>query len=124
MGSSKRFINDKRLTRSSRSARLPLFRSPKAPAGAPTTIPGSTDLGTYQVGGYSRFTGVFQSVGSMTLQWQMGTHSGDYQVTSSILISSGQTIFDQLNHAIYVNFSIIAANSQTPDYLIIGEPIR
>jgi hypothetical protein len=60
----------------------------------------------------------------MTLQWQMGTHSGDYQVTSSILISSGQTIFDQLNHAIYVNFSIIAANSQTPDYLIIGEPIR
>jgi len=67
---------------------------------------------------------VFGSVGSMTLQWQMGVHSGDFQVTSSVVISSSQTIFDQVNYGIYANFSIIAANSQTPDYLVMGEPIR
>jgi len=48
----------------------------------------------------------------------------DYQVTSSVLISSGQTIFDQINYGIYANFSITAANSQTPDYLMMGEPLR
>ena len=60
----------------------------------------------------------------MTLQWQMGLHSGDFQVTSSILISSGNSTFDQVNFGIYANFTIIAANSQTPDYLVMGEPIR
>jgi hypothetical protein len=68
--------------------------------------------------------GLFQSVGSMTLRWQMGVHSGDYQVTSSIVINSGNTVFDQLNYGLYVNFTITAANSQTPKYLMIGEPLR
>lgn len=54
----------------------------------------------------------------------MGVHSGDYQVTSSIVINSGATLFDQLNYGLYANFSIIAANSQTPDYVVLGEPIR
>lgn len=107
-----------------RHGRKVLFRSLATPGGSPATIPGSTGLGTYQTGGFSRFTGVFGSVGSMTLQWQMGVHSGDYQLTSSVLISSGQTVFDQLNFGIYANFSIIAANSQTPDFMIMGEPTR
>ena len=107
-----------------RHGRKVFFRSPSLPGGSPTTIPGSTNLGTYQCGGFSRFTGVFGSVGSMMLQWQMGVHSGDFQVTSSILISSGNSIFDQLNYGVYVNFSIIAANSQTPDFLMMGEPLR
>ena len=90
----------------------------------PTTIPGSTDLGTYQVGGFSRFCGMFLSVGSMTLQWRLGVHSGDYQVTSSIVINSGASVFDQINYGLYVNFTITAANSQVPKYVIVAEPLR
>ena len=104
--------------------RFALFRSPALPGGSPATIPGSTNLGTYAVGGYSRFVGVFGSVGSMTLQWQMGCHSGDFQVTSSIVINSGGVIFDQVNYRLYVNFTVTAANSQTPRFFLLGEPIR
>lgn len=60
----------------------------------------------------------------MTLRWSMGCHSGDFQVTSSIVVNSGNTIFDQLNYGVDVNFTITAANSQTPKYLMIGEPLR
>jgi hypothetical protein len=60
----------------------------------------------------------------MTLRWQMGVHSGNFQVTSSIVINSGATIFDQLNYGIYVNFTVTAANSQTPTFFLLGEPIR
>jgi hypothetical protein len=60
--------------------RFPLFQSPSKPGGSATTIPGSTDLGTYNTGGYSRITGLLSTVGSMTLRWQMGVYSGNYQV--------------------------------------------
>ena len=81
-------------------------------------------MGVYQTGGFSRFTGMVQAVGSMTLQWRMGVHSGRYLATSSVLISSGNNIFDQLNYRIYTEFGFTAANSQTPDFLVMGEPIR
>jgi hypothetical protein len=54
----------------------------------------------------------------------MGVHSGDYQVTSSVVINSGATIFDQLNYGLYVNFTVTAANSQMPKYYVMGEPLR
>ena len=60
----------------------------------------------------------------MTLQWRMGTHSGDYQVTSSVLISSGSSIFEVANFGVYAEWAITAANSQTPHFLVMGEPIR
>jgi hypothetical protein len=41
-----------------------------------------------------------------------------------IAFSSGLTMFDQLNVGLYVNFTVIAANSQTPKFVLIGEPIR
>jgi hypothetical protein len=104
-----------------RHGRFCFFRSPATAGGSPTTIPGSTDQGTYQCAGFSRFVGLFSSVGSMTLRWQMGVHSGDYQVTSSIVINSGGNVFDQLNVGLYTNFTITAANSQTPDFLLMGE---
>ena len=72
-----------------RHGRFAFFRSPTTPGGNPTTVPGSIDLGTFQVGGFSRFVGMFSGVGSMTFQWRMGVHSGDYQATSSIVINSG-----------------------------------
>ena len=107
-----------------RHARFALFRNPATPGGTPSRVDSGSDLGTFQVGGFSRFVGMFQSVGSLTLQWRMGVHSGDYQVTSSMVINSGNVIFDQLNYGVYVNFTITAANSQTPKYLMIGEPLR
>jgi hypothetical protein len=107
-----------------RHGRFVFCQSPRTPAGTPTTIPGSTDLGTYQVGGFSRLIGMFSTVGSMTLTWRMGCHSGDYQVSSSVVINSGASVFDQVNFGLYVNFAITAANSQVPKFVLIGEPIR
>jgi hypothetical protein len=107
-----------------RHGRFVFFRSPPIPGGNPSTVPGSTNLGTFECGGFSRFTGMFSTVGSMTLRWQMGVHSGDYQVTSSIVINSGGSTFDVLNFGLYVNFTITAANSQAPSYIVLGEPLR
>jgi hypothetical protein len=67
---------------------------------------------------------MFGSVGSMTLRRQMGVHSGEYQVTGSVVTNSGGTIFDQLNYGPYVNFTVTGANSQTPRYIVMGEPVR
>jgi hypothetical protein len=80
-----------------RHGRFAFFRSPSTPGGTNTTIPGSTDLGTYQAGGFSRLTGIFSTVGSMTLRYSMGCHGGNYQVTSSVAINSGGTVFDVIN---------------------------
>jgi hypothetical protein len=55
-----------------RHGRFALFVSPSVPGGSNTTIPGLTDLGTYQCGGFSRFVGMFSTVRSMTLRWQIG----------------------------------------------------
>jgi hypothetical protein len=107
-----------------RHGRYAFFRLPATPGGSPTTIPGSINPGTFQCGGFSRFVGMFSGVGSMILRWQMGVHSGDYQVTSSIVINSGNTIFDQLNVGLYVNFTVTAAASQQVRYLMIEEPLR
>lgn len=107
-----------------RSGRFCLFRNPSTPAGTPSRVDSGFDFGTFQVGGYSRFVGMFSSVGSFTLRWQMGVHSGDYQVSSSVVINSGGTVLDVLNHGLYVNFSVTQANSQTPTFIVLGEPLR
>jgi hypothetical protein len=61
----------------------------------------------------------------MTLRRQMGVHSsGNYQVTSSGVINSGGAVFDVLNYGLYVNFTITAANSYAPTFLLLGEAIR
>ncbi len=93
--------------------------------GLAVSVPGSTNLGTFSTGGYARFTGMFSATGSMTVQWQMGVASGNYQVTSSVVINSGPgTIFDQLSYGRHTNFTITAANSQAPTYFVSGEPMR
>src|SRR5262245_694036 len=107
-----------------RHGRFALFRNPATPGSTPSRVDSGSDLGTFQVGGFSRFTGMFQTVGSLTLQWRMGVHSGDYQVSSSVVINSGNTVFDALNLGLYVNFSITQGTSQAPRFLIIAEPIR
>jgi len=54
----------------------------------------------------------------------MGVHSGDYQVSSSFVVNSGPQLFDVLNYGLYVNFTVTAAQSNAPDFLVMGEPIR
>ena len=64
--------------------RFAFFRSPLIPGGNNTTVVSGSDFGTVQTGGFSRITAMFIVVGSMTLQFRSGVHSGNYQVNSSI----------------------------------------
>ena len=107
-----------------RHGKFVLFRSPTTPGGTNTFINSGTNLGIFPTGGFSRLTGIFSTVGSLTLQWQFGVHSGNYQVTSSLVINSGASILDVLNFGLYVNFTVTAANSQTPTFVVMGEPLR
>jgi hypothetical protein len=93
-------------------------------AAAPGALVGSTGLGVYKTDKHSRFTGLFSIVGSATLQWRYGVSSGQYQVTSSVVINSGAVVFDQLSYGRYVEFGFNSVNSQTPSYFIAGEPLR
>ena len=106
-----------------RHGRRALFISPITPGGSPSRVDSGFDLGTFQVGGYSRLTGIFSTISSLTLQWRLGVHSGDYRITSSTVINSGNTIFDQLNYGLYANFMVTAATSQAPRYVVMGEPL-
>lgn len=104
--------------------RTTFFQSPGLPGGSATTIPGSTGLGVYNTGGYARFVGLFSIVGSITLQYRMGVFSGNYQVTSSVVVNSGGSSIDVLNLGRFTEFTFSAANSQTPTYYIMGETVR
>ena len=107
-----------------RHGRFCFFRSPATPGGNNTTVVSGSDLGTVQTGGFSRITAMFSVVGSMTLQFRSGVHSGNYLVNSSVTINSGSTILDMLNFGLYLNVNVTAANSQTPTFLLLGEPVR
>jgi hypothetical protein len=81
-------------------------------------------VGVYNIAKYSRFTGRFGSVGSATLQWGVGVDSGTYQVTSSLPVNSGPTIFDQLNYGRFTEFSFSKAFSAQATYVVLGEGLR
>jgi hypothetical protein len=83
-----------------------------------------TDFGTFPVGGFSRFVGMFSGISSATIRYQMGVHSGDYQVTSSFVVNSGPQVIDVLNYGIYAKFDVTAAVSMGPDFLVVGESVR
>ena len=93
-------------------------------SGAAATVVGSTGLGVYDVSKYSRFTGLFSVVGSVTLRWRMGVQSGSYVVTSSTVINSGPAVFETLNYGRFSEWTFLAANSQTPTYIVQAEPLR
>jgi hypothetical protein len=105
-----------------RHGRYVFLRSPATPGGSPVGINSGTDLGTFQVGGFSRFTGMFSGISSVTIQYRMGTHSGDYMVSSTFVVNSGPQVIDVLNYGLYANFSVFASQSQAPDFLMMGEP--
>jgi len=104
--------------------RFAFFRSPLIPGGNNTTVVSGSDLGTVQTGGFSRITGMFNIVGSMTLQFRSGVHSGNFQITSLTTLNSGSSVLDMLNWGLYLNVQVTAANSQTPTFVVMGEPLR
>ena len=67
---------------------------------------------------------MFSVVGSVTLQFRSGVQSGNCQSTSATTINSGSSVLDMLNYGLYLNLTVSAANSQTPTYLVMGEPLR
>jgi hypothetical protein len=67
---------------------------------------------------------MWSGISSATIRYRMGVHSGDYMVSSSFVVNSGPQVVDVLNLGIYMNWSVTAAQSQAPDFLIVGEPLR
>lgn len=88
------------------------------------TTGGSADFGACNVAGYSRFTGLWTTVGSLTLRVRTGVGSGNYQVSSSFAVNSGPGTFDVLNFGQQAYFDITLAQSTVYSLLLNGEPMR
>ena len=88
------------------------------------TTGGSADLGQFNVGRYFRFTGLFSTVGSLTLRIRTGVVSGSFQVSSSFAVNSGASVLDCLNYGRFGYFDITAAQSTVYSLLLNGEPMR
>lgn len=90
-----------------------------------TAASGSTiDFGTFPAGRYSRLCGMFSVVGSFTFRHQMGSASGTYIVTSTTVVNSGPSVFDQVNYGKYLNLGFTQIVSSQPRVFIFGEPTR
>lgn len=87
---------------------------------------GSVDFGQFRVDKYSRLTGqVVVDSGGLTLRWRYGVDSGSFVVTSTTVVGTVATLFDELNYARYVDFSFTVIDStSTYTIQIIGEPLR
>ena len=88
------------------------------------TTGGSADFGQFSVARYSRFTGLWSTVGSLTLRYRMGVASGAFQVSSTIAVNSGPGVIDVLNYGQFADFAITAARSTVYNLLVNGEPLR
>ena len=90
-----------------------------------TVASGATpDLGVFNTDQFSRFTGMFSAVGSMTFRYRMGTASGTYIVSSTFAVNSGNSSFDVINYGLFTDFDFTAVVSAEPRILVTGEPIR
>ena len=81
-------------------------------------------MANLQPGQYSRFTGLWSTVGSLTLRLRSGVASGSFQVSSVFAINSGPGTFDVLNYGQVLDVAITAANSTVYSLLVNGEPLR
>lgn len=89
------------------------------------SVAGSVGLVVADVQRFSRFTGLFSVIGSVTARYQLGISSGAYQVSSSFVVNSGGSSFDFLNPGgVAADFSLTAANSQIFAVGILAEPLR
>ena len=85
---------------------------------------GGGDLGTFNVDGFSRLTGLVSVTGSTTLRCQFGINSGTYQVSSTLVVNSGGSVFDMVNYGRVANFAFSLANSTVFTLNLFGEPVR
>jgi hypothetical protein len=88
------------------------------------TTGGSADFGQFNVARFSRFTGLFSTVGSLTLRIRTGVLSGSFQVSSNFAVNSGASALDCLNFGQYGYFDITAAQSTVYSLILQGEPLR
>ena len=88
------------------------------------TTGGSADLGQFEVRQFSRFTGLFSTVGSLTFRTRTGVTSGSYQVSSNFAANSGASVYDALNFGQFAYFDITTAQSTIYSVAIQGEPLR
>lgn len=61
---------------------------------------------------YRRFTGMISLIGSATFRYRMGPSSGNFIVSSTMIVNSGVAVVDVLNLGRYVDFALTAACSQ------------
>src|SRR5215468_3511243 len=89
-----------------------------------TRIDSGTNIGTFPVGQFARINGLFSTISSLTLAYRMGADSGNFIVTSSVVINSGASVFDVINYGRVVNFQVTAGTSQAPTFFLQGESVR
>lgn len=94
-----------------------------------TTGVGSVDFGVFEVGQYSRLSGIVKadsltnSTGVLTFRSQV--KSGVTILTSGVAVFSGGNAFEVQNHGMLVSLAITPVQSATPYSIVIfGEPNR
>lgn len=94
--------------------------------GSEATQGSSVDFGPFPVREFSRLVGqFFADSAGLTFRWRYGINSGAFQVTSTTLVQTGGTVFDELNYGQFIDFSFTQINTTTTYAIqIFGEPIR
>ena len=88
------------------------------------TTGGSADFGAFITSGYSRLTGLFSTVGSLTFRTRGAVSSGTWLSTSAQAVNSGASNLDVLNFVRVSEFAITAAQSTAYSIVVFGEPTR
>ena len=84
----------------------------------------SRDYGQFRTSEFTKFAGLWSTVGSLTLRIRSGVSSGVFQVTSTMAVNSGVAVFDFPNYAQWTYLDITAANSTVYSLLVQGEALR
>ena len=95
----------------------------------------SVDFGQYNVGGFSRLTGLIQAssvgVNGLTFRYRFGPQSGGpWIVSSQMIVSSGNAAFsgsvlDIVNYGQFATFALTGVDSTTLySFHLAGEPVR
>jgi hypothetical protein len=88
------------------------------------TTGSSKDFGQFRVKEFSRFAGLWTTIGSLTLRIRTGASSGVFQVSSLMAVNSGTFVFDFPNYAQWAHLDITQAQSTVYTLLFQAEPLR
>lgn len=89
-----------------------------------TSSGGSSDFDIYDTSGFSRFTGMVSTVGSLSIRFQSGVASGVFMASSTHFANSSISTIDLLNFGRYGNIDITQARSTVFSLVVNGEPSR